>query len=535
MKQNTEYGLFKYMKEYRSENNGPALIFRDKVLTLGEFFDEIDRVQRFLAANGIKKGDTVCICLRNMPQIAVAIYAVNKAGAIANMVHAMNTPMGLKRLMEETDSKAIFIEDLFYDTYVPSLPEDTVTVVCNIADYDNGRPLGGECSAKLDEKGRKYFAYTELDGPELLEEVEVFGDDVCCYMHSGGTTGEPKTVALTNKNFNEMIYCLDDSVRKNFADEGEVAYTVLPMFHGFGLGFGLHTMMCWRCALIMVAQFDSSDVGRLVEQYKVSLLTGVPMMFKKLAHDESFASADLSSIKQAYCGGDALDPTTINLLNSVFENANSSCRICEGYGLTEAVSVVSTNRPEHIKNGTIGIPLEGVEVGIFDEEQNRLGADEIGEICVSAKTLMVGYHRDAKTSASIVFEGLDGKKWLKTGDLGSVDSDGFITFKGRKKRLIIISGYNVFPAEIEKLAKEVEGVRDACAVEGLFAGKPYVALFVETAQGANISQDEKKRILNYVSEWLPKWSRPAKIIGVDRMPLTQIGKVDATKLELLVR
>ena len=157
MTKSTSVGLYRYMREYSEKCDCPALIFGDRVLSYSEFFSEIDRTARFLAAKGIKKGDVVCVCLRNMPQIAVAVYAVNKAGATANMVHAMNTPLGLRKLMEQTKSKALFIEDIFYEGYAPYLPENVVTVVCNVNDYagkKEGRP--SVCTAKFDKNGKKY-------------------------------------------------------------------------------------------------------------------------------------------------------------------------------------------------------------------------------------------------------------------------------------------------------------------------------------------------------------------------------------------
>lgn len=532
MTKNTSVGLYRYMREYSEKCDCPALIFGDRVLSYSEFFSEIDRVAGFLAAKGIKKGDVVCVCLRNMPQIAVAVYAVNKAGATANMVHAMNTPLGLRKLMEQTKSKALFIEDIFYEGYAPYLPENVVTVVCNVNDYA-GKKEGRSpvCTAEFDKNGKKCYAFTEIDGEVPRFEETVSGDDVCCYMHSGGTTGEPKTVELTNRNFNEMVLAAEGTVGKFFNKENEVAYTVLPMFHGFGLGFGLHTMMCMRCALIMVASFDSAEVGKLIEKYKVTLLTGVPMMYKKLAADESFKKADLSTVRQAYCGGDALDEATINGINAAFEKGGSKCRICEGYGLTEAVSVVTTNRPDNIKNGTIGVVIDGAKAGIFDENYKPVKNGEIGEICMSGKTLMKGYFEDAETTASVIFEGSDGEKWLKTGDLGSMDDDGFITFKGRKKRMIVISGFNVFPVEIEKSAKEIGFVREACAVEGSEKGKPFVALFVETDEGENLSEERKAEIEEHLQKWLPKWSLPKKVLGVKNMPRTAVGKIDVGRLE----
>ena len=150
---------------------------------------------------------------------------------------------------------------------------------------------------------------------------------------------------------------------------------------------------------------------------------------------------------------------------------------------------------------------------------------------MSGKTLMKGYFDDAETTASVIFDGSDGEKWLKTGDLGSMDNDGFITFKGRKKRMIVISGFNVFPVEIEKSAKEIGFVREACAVEGSEKGKPFVALFVETDEGENLSEERKAEIEEHLQKWLPKWSLPKKVLGVKNMPRTAVGKIDVGRLE----
>lgn len=535
MTKDTFCGLYRYMREYSEKTDCPALIFEGRVLSYAEFFAEIDRVERFLSSQGVKKGDVVCVCLRNMPQVAVAVYAANKAGAVTNMVHAMNTPLGLRKLMLQTDSKVLFIEDAFLAEHAPYIPKNVIVVVCNVNDYAAKNDYKKSvCTAEFGSDG-KFYRFSDIAGEETELPKEVLGDDVCCYMHSGGTTGEPKTVELTNQNFNEMVVSAEGTVGRFFRSENEVSYTVLPMFHGFGLGFGLHTMMCMRCALILVADFKPSEVGNLVEKHKVTLLTGVPMMYKKLAADESFKNADLSTIRQAYCGGDSLDMRTINAINAAFDLGGSACRICEGYGLTEAVSVVTTNRPDNIKNGTIGTAIAGAKVGIFDQNNLPVKSGEIGEICVSAKTLMKGYFADQKTSDLVIFKGSDGQKWLKTGDLGVMDADGFVTFKGRKKRMIVISGFNVFPAEIEKIAKEISFVGEACAVEGSADGKPYVALFAERASGHDLSSEDEREILNYLAKWLPKWSLPKKVIGVQNMPRTAVGKIDVGKLEDMLK
>lgn len=303
-------------------------------------------------------------------------------------------------------------------------------------------------------------------------------------------------------------------------------YNVLPIFHGFGLCINMHMCTLMRRTNIMCIKFSPKMSARQIVKGKANILTGVPTMFLKLLGEKAFTGADLSNIKDVYVGGDSVPQQLIDDFNEALEKGGSSARMYVGYGLTETVTVCLVNTLAHHRENSIGYPLSGTRVRIVKDGKD-LPAGEVGEIWLHTDQFMLGYlHGNGSP-----FEEEDGVRWLKTGDYGWLDEDGYLYFKQRIKNMIKVSGVPVYPSEIEAAAQGVKGVRKACAVGIPDAVKGQVVrLFVEPSPGADRA-DLSVRITEECRRVLIAYAVPKEIVFEDRLPVNLIGKIDRSELE----
>lgn len=283
--------------------------------------------------------------------------------------------------------------------------------------------------------------------------------------------------------------------------------------------------------VVFLPKFDADRFVEIMRTNKVTEFNGVPNMFKKLLAHPDFDGPHLKSIKVMYAGGDDVRPAFVEEFEKVLRKNGSDASICAGWGLTECCAACTTNPPWANKLGTIGKPLPGLNIEIWDEDNKPLPQGKVGQIAVSGPTVMEGYLTEDGPVDAGLYKTEDGTKWVLTGDLAYIDEDGYLWFMGRSKRLVIISGYNVYPGDIEKLLTELDFIKESCAVQGFDAeGKKLIRLYV-VADGADENAEEYNRqIIELCSARLDKFSVPRDIRYIDALPRTRLEKVDFMSL-----
>lgn len=521
-----EYDAFQHLG-YRGKRSE----FLEDVNSLAYYFQDVLKIGR---------GDCFTVFTPTNVESITAFYALNKIGAIVNFVHPLLPTEALKESMEESDSKGVMIMDLLAKNHVKTLNESGVPVIiCRNSDYASKikKPvtrLGEGTVTALYPKLKNRTEYETIVNRyrgKSVEGIKNNGLDTAVYLNGGGTTGKSKTIKLSSKAINENVHCLgyiDHIIDPG--EEGEII--ILPFFHAFGLVVAMHMTMCNAARIIPMMQFNAKRVVRLYKENRISGIIGIPNMFKKLYHTKGFDGPQLSNTRMMFVGGDDCSTAFINKFNDMLEKNGTTARLRQGYGLTEVGSVCCANTNWVYKEGSVGKPLEGVEMQIWDDEGNELPDGQVGEICISGPTIMQGYLvKGGKPDEGLYYK--DGKAWVRSGDLGYKDDDGFFYFSGRKKRIIIISGYNVYPVDIENLMDTLPFIRESCAVEGYSSeGKPLVKLYVRLFSPASDKQKEdyKKIITKTCEQNLSKFSVPHEIIFRQDLPHTPLEKIDFMKL-----
>ncbi len=503
------------------------------LITKKKFLKDVDALAGYLDKNGIKKGDVVTIFLPNIVQSFAAFYAVNKIGAIGNIVHPLTPANVLGDMLTETNSKAIFILDILAEQYRDLLSQrNLLTIVCSNSDYvpELLKPafrIYEKTKVKNSIKSSKVISYNTVTHLNfIVKAAENTGDDDAVYLHGGGTTGKSKTIRISSANLNFLAFKL--SFFDSPHDPGdEYSLIVLPLFHAFGLGVALHFSMCAGFTCIGMPKFSAEKAIKYIKKYNVTYILGVPNMFKKMLDASSFEGAHLKKLRLLWAGGDMVSETFLNTFNSKLQKWGSKGKLLRGYGLTEVTSVCTANIVSAYRENSIGRPLPEIDVQIWDEKHKKLPANTIGEIVVSGETVMNGY---LNSEESGVYTDRKGRKYVLSGDLGYLDEDGYLYFTGRKKRMIIISGYNVYPSDIENKVLTLDYINEACAVQGYIDGKPVVKLFV-SLNDTSLNEDETaKKIKEFCDSELERFSRPTTVNIMDKLPRTGMGKIDFMKL-----
>jgi long-chain acyl-CoA synthetase len=516
------------------------------IYTYADLMAEIDRTARALRADGFKAKDVATICLPNIPQTVILFYAVNKLGGICNMLHPLSPAKEIMKRMKTTNSDVLFILDAqakkFGDDLLSCSPRRIVP--CSIATYMD-KPSAFFFRLATRKIGRVPANEPYLSYPGLLEKAAHQGflnpavknaRDAAVYLHSGGTTGEPKTIVLSDYNFNALAVQAPGILAEHEGDTDLIRHShiaILPLFHGFGLGVGIHMMLTNAIAITLVPKFSPDSLAKILTRQKPTVLAGVPTLFEGMIRSKKLKKADLSFLRHVFSGGDTLTPEAKKRFEDFVQKRGAKLQIREGYGLTETVTVNAVNPYLNNKEGRVGLPLSDMHVKIVGLETNKaLPAGEDGEICVTGPTVMLGYLNDIDATKTALKRHDDGLTWVHTGDLGALDEDGYIIFRQRLKRIIKVSGVPVFPSQIENVVMTVPGIKKAAAIA---IPDPYkiqvVGLYVVKEEGRD-EKALKDLIIARCKEELIAYAHPVEIEFRSELPLTLVGKVDVVKLEM---
>ena len=501
-----------------------------------EIFHDIDALSSYFQNDlKLKKGDVYTVFMPTTVQSIISIYALNQIGVIVNPVHPLMSSEYLKEVIIETNSKGVMILDLLSKKHVETINEMGLPcLVCCSSDYSKGiKRFGTKTGEKILKciypklKNTTYYR-DAIKTHDNFVPVKNNGDDIAVYLNGGGTTGKSKTIKLTSKALNELVQRV--SVLDEIHIPGEEAeIIVLPMFHSFGLCLGVHMAICNSARLIPMMQFDAKLFNKLMRKNLVVGVMGIPSMFQKLMKEKHFDGPWLKNIRLMFCGGDDVSEKFLNEFNSYFEKWGAVGRLRQGYGLTEVASVCCTNTNTDNRKGSIGKALDGVRIEIWDDDHKKLPTGEIGEIVISGPTAMSGYFSPDGPDDLGLYTDENGEKWVLSGDLGYQDEDGYFFFSGRKKRLIIISGYNVYPNDIEKKVGELDFIKEVCAVQGWQGDKSIVRLYASLKTSGD-EEEYKEKIRSVCVENFSKFYYPKEIIFMKELPQTPLMKVDFMKL-----
>ena len=518
-----------YMMQHFGVKYMRSEIFRHMNALAGYFQKEL----------GLKRGDVFTVFMPTTVQSIVAFYALNSIGVITSFVHPLMSTDFLKEQLETVGSKGVMVLDILMakdKAHIETINNSGLPcIVCSSSDYSEGiKKYGckfgeGIVNKLLISKFNKCHYYIDAIKKNIKPElVSGNGEELGAYLNGGGTTGKSKTIKLTSKSINELVWRVSD-LDDIHAPGEEAEVIVLPLFHCFGLCIGIHMAMCNSARIIPMMQFDAKLFVKLLKQNRVAGFVGIPLMFQKLVKQKGFDGPHLKNVRIMFCGGDDVSNAFLDEFNSYFEKWGAAGRLRQGYGLTETNSVCTTNSNDNFIRGSIGQPLRGVTVEIWNDDHQRVPNGEVGEFAISGPTIMDGYFMEGEADDYGLYTDENGTKWVLSGDLGYRDENGYFYFSGRKKRLIIISGYNVYPSDLEKVLGGLDFVKDCCAVQGWDNGRSMVRLYVTLNKSGD--EEEYKRIICETCETnFSKFYVPRDIIFMDKLPETPLMKIDFMKL-----
>lgn len=512
-----------------------------KKKTYDKFLKQVDDCAKAFKAVGVKVKDRVSICMPNIPEAIISFYALNKIGAVANMIHPLSAEKEIEYYLTVSESKCVVTTEVSYEK-ISRVAKETNLKTCILASVGNSMPLHLKVGYWFT-KGRK----NKIDKSSLLMEWNEFirqgsseddcaeangkGRDVAAILYSGGTTGYPKGIELTNLNFNalamqsfEACQCLKEKDR---------VLSIMPVFHGFGLGICIHTVQFFGGTCVLLPQFSAKTFDKLLKKYRTNVIAGVPTLYEALLKNDRLKGVDLSFLKCVISGGDSLSVSLKKKVDLFLKEHGADIQIREGYGLTECVTGSCLTPMNYYREGSIGIPYPDTYYKIVKPESHEeVPYGEEGEILLSGPTVMKGYLGDDEENRKTLQKDAAGMMWLRTGDLGYMDPDGFIYFKQRMKRMIISSGYNIYPQYIENIIDSHPKVLMSCAV-----GIPHeykgevVKAYIVPMKEYEPCDALMEEIKEYCRQSLAKYSWPYEYEFRQELPKTLVGKIDYCKLK----
>lgn len=520
-----------------------AYDFMGKSTSYRTAVEDIYACARALRAAGVKENDRVTIAMPNAPQAVSMFYAVNMVGAIANMIHPLSAEGEIEFYLNDSKSVAALTLDQFYGKFAAirgNTPALKTLIIASVRDaLSPVMKLGYSLT-----EGRKIPKFPEsgdyITWKQFLQNGRAFtGDsrvkraatDPAVILYSGGTTGTTKGILLSNLNFNALG--MQIIATNPIFKPGDKMLSIMPMFHGFGLGVSAHSMLISGGHCTLVPRFTPKTYAELLAKHKPNFIAGVPTLYEALLRLPGLEKLDLSCLKGMFSGGDSLPVELKKRIDIFLKEHKAAIEVREGYGTTECVTASCLTPNGLAREGSIGIPFPDTYYKIVRPgTEEELPYGEEGEICLAGPTVMLEYVNHPQETADILRRHADGLTWVHTGDLGMMDSDGFIYFKQRIKRMIVTSGYNVYPSQIENLLDAYEAVHMSCVIG---VKDPYkmqkVKAFIVLKSGFEANDATREKIMDYCRKNIAKYALPYEIEFRSELPKTLVGKVAYRILE----
>ena len=522
--------------------DGIAIIYFGHKISFKDFFRNIESAAKAFVSAGVKAGDYVTICSVNTPEVVYAIYALNRIGAVANLVDPRTNTDRIGQYMKDANSRFVLTLDRALPRFTKLGEDGLIDRIVVISPADS-LPYHLKLGYKLKNKDKPHmndlcWTWSDFINRGINTEVTDIPyekDYPVAVVYTGGTTGIPKGAVLSNDAFNAITYSynsIDIDVSRN-----QRYLNIMPPFIAYGVSCGLNMPLCHGVTTVLIPQFDPEKFADLLQKYKPQHIIGVPSHFEKLMLSKKAQNMDLSFLISPCCGGDSLIPEVEQKINTFLKEHNSEAQIIKGYGMTELGSAISTTQYGNInKIGSVGLPYPKNVITVRDPKtREELTYNVEGEFYVSSPSAMTKYINAPEEQEKVIWTDENGVKWVKTGDVGYIDEDGFIFLKGRMKRMIVRpDGHNVWPSMIDAVIVSHPSV-EQCVVVGCSApntqnGKIPTA-FIKIKEGCTQTEELLQDIESYSKEHMPERDTASVFRFIDEIPMTNIGKVDYRSLQ----
>lgn len=540
-----ECSMYEYLRDTSQRYpNLIAIEFEGRKYSYRQLLSHIENTAHALVSLGVGVGDVVSVVTPNIPQALFMIYAVNRVGGIVNMIHPLLSTTEIQRFIEDTNSVAVLTLDVIYPKFSNiewNMKRTPTLILARVVDAlpRYAKPfysLKNKCKLEISPSHNVCYWRDFLSmGRNVnlpFHSNHCVGDDTAVILYSGGTSGTPKGVMLTNRNINALaLHTYDIGGIENVI--GKRSLAVMPLFHGFGLVICVHAMICQGFHVYLVPKYDFKICTDLIFKKKINCIYGVPGLYEALSRSTEIETKDLSFMELLVCGGDKLPEKLQKRMNAHLKKGGANVVLREAYGQTECVAGCSINPKFDTRIGSAGIAYPDVEFKIVElGTEKELPVEEPGELCVSGPIVMKGYFNDEDATRCALREHSDGKTWLHTGDVFSMDRDGYIYFKQRSSRMLICGGYNIYSTQVEDAICTCPAVAQCCVVgiRDRIYGQKIGAYVVLNNPDAD-QHATRENIMKACRKLLAEYSMPHEIFFRDCLPVTNLGKVDYLVLE----
>jgi len=537
--------IYSFLKEVNKNRlHETAIYYYGTRITVKTLIDRIDQCADAFAAMGVKKGDTVSLVSASTPESIIALYALNKMGATVNAIDPRMDKKSIARMIKGSGSKILMAIELVYPKIAPIISEiDQKNII--IQSSATSLPLFKKLAVKIASRSsipygkRGIISWDDfIKGASngMAIEAEYEGNATVAITYTGGTTGFPKGVMLTNDSLNAVAHNFRHAGIVH--EKGQRFLGIMPIFSSYGLVCGIHMPLTLGLELALIPRFYPLKMGEYIRKYKPEHMIATPAFYEILIGSEEMKDFDLSFMLTLGSGGDSMNAGLETKMQAFMDSHGIRYPLAQGYGMSEVSAAATFCVNDRYKKGSVGIPCIATTIGIFDPETGEeLGYNTPGEVCITGPTMMKGYYNNKEETDYVMRKHADGQIWIHSGDIGSIDEDGFVYIQGRVKRMITrFDGHKVFPITIESFIAEHEKVH-GCSVIAVddrerMQGQ-YPMAVVEFVAGIDVSDRDKicREIYDLCQEQLEERGRPVAVVSVDEIPLTGVGKNDYRTLE----
>ena len=537
--------VYSYFKERNKQRlNETAIYYYGAKITVKKLISLIDECADAFAAIGVKQGETVSLLSASTPESIIALYALNKMGATVNAIDPRMDVKSISRMICSSGSKVLIAIDIAYPKVAPIISEINQEHIIIQSATTSLPPLKKLAAKFMMHNSIPYGKRGVISWDAFIggakrgcaQEAEYVGDATVAITYTGGTTGFPKGVMLTNDSMNAVAF---NFIHAGIVHEdGQRFLGIMPIFSSYGLVCGIHMPLSICQELALIPRFYPLKMGEYVRKYKPEHMIATPAFYEILIDSEEMKDFDLSFMLTMGSGGDSMNAGLEEKMEAFMASHGIRYPLAQGYGMSEVSAAATFCVNDRYKKGSVGIPCITTTIGIFDPETGEeLGYNEDGEVCITGASMMKGYYNNQEETDFVIRTHADGTKWIHSGDIGSIDEDGFVYIKGRVKRMITrFDGHKVFPITIESFIAKHELVH-GCSVIGVndrerMQGQ-YPMAVIELNSGVDASRREEicAEIYRLCHEQLEERGRPVAVVCVDEIPLTAMGKNDYRKLE----
>ena len=482
------------------------------------------RLAAYLQYLGVRKNTKIAIMLPNLLTYPISLFGAYYSGATIINVNPMYKSREIQHILEDSEAEYIFVLDKFYNELKPCIETSKLKkiIICKINDLLN--PLMKfiipvvmfykKQTVKIERNNKNIYFKDIISNNFGFEDVHVERDDIALLQYTGGTTGRSKAAILTHKNLLSNVQQVSNWIEPHIKPGKEIIITALPLFHIFSFTVNCLTFLKIGAENVLIANpRDLTSFLKVIEKKKFTVMTAVNTLFNLLLTSKKFKELDFSKFKFSVGGGMAVMSETAKNWKKI-----TGTNITQGYGLTETSPVISINKIDDPYNGSIGLPIQSTSIKIIDENGKNVGDEQPGELCVKGPQVMSGYWKYKEDQEKPFTD--DG--FFKTGDIATISKDGYLTIVDRKKDMIISSGYNVFPNELEDYLSTHPDILEAGVI-----GVPdknrgeYIKAFI-VKKNENLSETD---VIMFCKEGLTEYKVPKKIIFIDDLPKTNVGKI----------